>query len=177
MHPEDLSSPPPAKVACSHQFAQDLLSLKLKVKTPQMSPGSQAHQDVASPSCIPSPAVSGTPLPRGMKSFLQDGLHVGQSPRTGSPSSAFFFLLSPCCSLSMKNNPRDCLSFPLQNCAKWTTLRISWFSSQHPGGASQASPMLSPNPLSKRSRVSQPHITPPFPWDALCLDSHRPVLS
>lgn len=80
----------------------------------------------------------------------------------------------------MKNNPRRCcLGFPLQSRAEWTMLRILWFSSQHLGGASLVSPTLRSHqtPFPKRSSVSQPHITPLFPWDALCLDPHRPVLS
>lgn len=164
MHPEDLSSHPPplTKVAYSHQFAQDLLSLKFKVKTPQMSPGSQAHQDVASPSCIPSPAVSGTPLPRGMKSFLQNGLHVGQSPRTGSPPSAFFSvvtLLQP----QHEEQPQALPQFPTPVLHRMDhTKNLVVLPAASRRGDSGQSYALTKPPFQKIQRIPAPYHTP-FP--------------
>lgn len=73
------------------------LVLKLKVRAPQMSPGSQAHQDVAFKVVCPPHLCRVPPLPRSMKSFLHNGLHVGQWPRARSHSSAFsvIILLQP----------------------------------------------------------------------------------
>lgn len=68
----------------------------------------------------------------------------------------------------MKNNPRGCLSFPLQSHTQWTTFRMSWFSLQHPEGASLISGQsyaLTKPPFQKIQHIPAPssRYHTPFP--------------
>lgn len=139
------------------QFAQDFPSFQTESQdSPHVSwvPGTPG---CGLPGCIPTPPGSGTPLPKNMKSSLQNGLHVVLWPRAWSPLpfSALF-----CCHVVTTGAALVSYSNPIPD---GPHSESGGPCLQRPGGASLIS---RPNLIPKGSSTSQPlplHILPPFP--------------